>query len=132
MLKAVLTRLRRSGTETDGESESGAAKGAIDWRGQSGRRYGYWIYAADARFNEHRPANYIFVRRTDDGAWLPLFVGQCGDLAMPLLEGHFQEHKIEQAGVTHVHIHFSSHDLHKRMAEEDDLRRRHNPPCNRL
>jgi len=128
----LLTRSRRNEAQAPARPRGQRGDKLADWHGQSGKAYEYWVYPADARFNEHRPANYIFARRDDAGDWTALFVGQCGDLAMPLLQGHYQERAIEAAGATHVHIHYASIDLPRRLAEEEDLRQRHNPPCNRL
>jgi hypothetical protein len=100
----------------------------IYWRGQSGRKYGYWIYPITAKFRKIA-GNTIFTKQTEEGEWIPLYIGQIRNfddgLAVPDKAACAQK-----AGATHVHVHFSSPDRPVRNAEVADLVSRWRPICN--
>jgi hypothetical protein len=100
----------------------------IDWKGRSGSTYHYWIYRFWPNLKAS-PGNYIFARQTQPGYWLPVYIGQSGNLA----ERFDQHHKIEAArrqGATHIHVHLNSGGEQARRDEEADLIAAWRPPCN--
>ena len=105
-----------------------ADQGTITWPGESGQKYRYWIYDIDTTFNP-APANYIFARKTETGAFAPIYIGQTGDIS-ERFDNHHKMPCIKQHGATHIHVHKSDDDEKIRMAEESDLIAKWNPPCN--
>ncbi|MGD2124438.1 MAG: hypothetical protein PVG99_00070 [Desulfobacteraceae bacterium] len=100
----------------------------IYWTGESGRQYGYWIYAIEAQFRKIA-GNFIFAKRTETGEWVPIYIGHTRDFD----EGMGDQEKEACAkghGATHAHVHFSSPDEHVRKAEMADLVARWKPVCN--
>lgn len=102
---------------------------AIDWEGQSGTKYRYWIYPIDQGFDE-TPANYIYAKEVEPNRWRPIYIGETGDLSERPLDTHHKKDCIEQNGATHIHVHTSSGDAAVRQAEEADLTAKWNPVCN--
>lgn len=100
----------------------------IYWMGESGRKYGYWIYPLAVKFRKIA-GNTIFSKQTEKGEWIPLYIGQIRNfdegLAMPDKTACAQK-----AGATHVHVHFSSPDKPVRNAEIADLVSKWKPICN--
>lgn len=77
---------------------------AIDWQGQSGKIYRYWIYPIGQAFAA-KPGNYIFAKETSPGNWRPVYVGQTSDLSDRLDDDHENMPCIRKNGATHVHAH---------------------------
>ena len=99
-----------------------------DWKGVSGRAYRYWIYPIGASLKA-AAGNYVFARRNHLGQWVPVYIGQTGDLA----ERFDQHHKtpcILRSGATHIHAHLTQGGESVRLAEERDLITMYNPSCN--
>lgn len=99
----------------------------INWPGQSGKEYTYWIYPAGASFKD-APGNYIYAKQTKPGYWSPLYIGQTNSLATRL-SNHEKETCAKRNGATHIHAHTSGGEP-ERLAEEKDLIVRWKPPCN--
>ncbi len=51
----------------------------VYWPGQSGKEYGYWIHPIGTDLTKD-PGNYLYAKRLDDGAWMPLYIGQAANL----------------------------------------------------
>ena len=100
---------------------------AIDWPGASGKRYRYYIHPLGASFPA-RPGNYIFAKEVRPGYWAPCYIGQTENLAERLGD-HEKEACAKRHGATHVHVHENSVSATRR-AEETDLIRKWQPPCN--
>lgn len=91
----------------------------INWPGQSGQLYQYFIYLIGTEFNEV-PGNYIFCKQSSPGNWTPIYIGQTGNLK-ERLPNHEKLPCVRRNGGTHVHVHESSPVESIRRAEEDDL-----------
>jgi len=51
----------------------------IQWTGQSGKTYKYWIHPLGTSLKAVA-GNYIFATETDPNRWRPIYIGQTGDL----------------------------------------------------
>ena len=100
----------------------------IEWEGESGKRYGYWIYPIGTSFRDE-PGNYIYAKEVQPGRWRPLYVGQTSSLAARLAD-HEKEACATRNGATHVHAHMTVGGETKRRQEEVDLIRKWTPVCN--
>ena len=100
----------------------------IQWTGESGTKYGYWIHSINTTFSES-PANYIFAKVTEPNTWEPIYIGQTGNIA-ERLEDQYKKECIQRNGATHIHIHKSSSSEEKRKTEETDLINNYHPVCN--
>ena len=97
------------------------------WKGYSGRTYEYTVYGLDTSWNAVS-GNYIFARRVE-GGWRAVYIGQSGDLA-----DRIPDHEVwdcaRRNGATHIHAHSNSNGEAARKAEEADLIKKTQPPCN--
>jgi len=100
----------------------------IYWEGQSGEKYKYYIYELDAT-RDAVPANYIFAKGTKPKYYVPIYIGETGDIS-ERFDYHHKIACIRREGVTCVHTHKSSEDKEVRCAEEADPVNRWKPPCN--
>ena len=98
------------------------------WVGESGTQYPYEIHPLDDQF-QAVPANYIYARQSDDGAWVPVYIAQTRALAQRL-EGHISVNDAKAHGATHIHVHFSTTGQAARYSEEHDLVNQWHPECN--
>jgi hypothetical protein len=100
----------------------------IDWPGQSGKSYRYWIYPLPPNFREE-PGNYVFAKETSPGRWTPVYIGQTDNLG-----GRFDHHHkaacFARNGATHIHAHLNRGGESARLAEESDLLAKWKTPCN--
>lgn len=99
----------------------------INWPGNSGKQYKYWIYKLSRNFAKE-PGNYIFAIETEPGLWVPVYIGQTEDLS-ERFEDHHKAACISRNGATHIHAN-TNNSKQARLAEESDLVARWNPPCN--
>ena len=100
----------------------------MHWTGQSGKMYKYWIYPIDTNFQE-RPGNYIFAKEASPGSWEPCYIGQTTNLN-DRLNNHEKRSCAIRNGATHIHAHLNSNGESARLAEEKDLIKKWQPPCN--
>ena len=100
----------------------------IQWPGQSGSEYKYWIYPIGTGFKEV-PGNYIFAKETRPNTWTPIYIGETGDLS-ERFDNHHKMPCIKRQGATHIHVHTSSANAAVRRTEETDLIIKWDPPCN--
>ena len=106
----------------------------IKWTGQSGKEYGYAIYKLDETYKAV-PANYVFVKEitaaqgSTPALFNPIYVGQTSDISQRF-ENHRKMPCIKRDGATHICVHISSEDEAVRLAEESDIIKQWNPPCN--
>lgn len=100
----------------------------ILWAGASGTQYKYWILDMDASLKD-QPGNYIFAREVSPGRWVPLYIGETDSLRRRLAD-HEKLPCVRRNGGTHIHAHTSSSDEDVRRAEESDLIKKWDPPCN--
>jgi len=100
----------------------------IKWPGQSGKEYEYSIHPIETSFPK-KPGNYVFAKKTEANKWSPCYIGQTKNLD-ERLDDHEKEECAIRNGATHIHAHLSSEDERVRKAEEADLIRRWQPPCN--
>jgi hypothetical protein len=89
------------------------------WRGASGRRYLHSVYTLIGCPTIPQ-ANYILVRRLDDGRRIALAFGQTKEDAMTLNLAHLR-HEGAKAGANEVHIHLLAENTQARDAVEADL-----------
>jgi hypothetical protein len=100
----------------------------INWQGQTGKEYQYWIYPIGNSFKEE-PGNYIFAKETKPGYWKPCYIGQTENLDKRLGD-HEKESCAIRNGATHIHAHLNNGGEATRKAEEKDLIQEWKPPCN--
>jgi hypothetical protein len=100
----------------------------IDWAGKSGAIYRYWIYPFWPTYYA-KAGNYIFAKQTSPGYWLPIYIGETGDLS-ERFDNHHKLANAKRAGATHIHSHVNAGGAQARRDEESDLVARWNPPCN--
>jgi hypothetical protein len=105
-----------------------ASSSSINWVGQSGTQYPSEIHPLDTQFPSV-PANYIYAGRSEDGAWVPIYIAQTRALAQRL-EGHVSIADAIEQGATHIHVHRSTLGQGARCSEEHDLLERWHPVCN--
>jgi len=98
------------------------------WAGISGRTYQFTIYDPDTSWNDV-PGNYIFAHETSAGRWKADYIGETESF-----KERFSNHEkwpcATRHGATHVHAHVNQNGETARRAEETDLIRNYNPPCN--
>ena len=99
----------------------------INWPGESGKSYKYWIYPVGHSLKA-AGGNYIFAKETKPGYWTPIYIGQTGDLS-ERFDNHHKKDCIKREGATHIHAHLESSES-VRLDEETDLVRKWSPPCN--
>lgn len=102
----------------------------IDWRGESGQLYRYWVLATV------RPegilaagGNYGFFKTVPSGDLSPLYFGEAKDLKVRI-SGHELLPEAVKLGCTHVMAHTTPAGEQARLVEEKDLIRFWNPPLN--
>lgn len=100
----------------------------INWPGQSGTQYQYWIHPIGTEFVP-KPGNYVFAKEVRPHHWVPIYIGQTSNLA-ERFDNHHQMDAIKREGATHIHVHTSSEKQQVRLDEETDLCRRWKTPCN--
>ena len=104
-------------------SEAPFAQAFHYWRGASGRRYLHSVFSLIACPALPR-ANYILVRRLDDGRRVALSFGQTKDDAASLNLAHLR-HEGAKIGANEVHIHLLAEDSEGRALVEADLTAAH-------
>lgn len=100
-------------------SEAAFAQAFHYWRGASGRRYLHSVYSLIGCPALPR-ANYILVRRYDDGTRAALAFGQTRDETASLNLAHLR-HQGAKCGANEVHIHLLAKTAQARAQVEDDL-----------
>jgi hypothetical protein len=89
------------------------------WRGRSGQRYLHTVYSLIG-CPALPQANYILVRRDDDGTREALAFGQTKDDAMSVNLAHLR-HEGAKLGANEVHIHLLADTASERNQVETDL-----------
>jgi len=105
------------------------AEETVLWTGASGQQYKYWVCSIGASFKKE-PGNYIFAKKTLDGRWAPIYIGETDNL-LTRLRNHEKLPCVRRNAGTHVHAHLSSPDERVRRVEESDLIEKWDPPCNK-
>lgn len=100
----------------------------INWAGQSGTEYNYWIHPIGTSF-ANKPGNYIWAKPAKPNYWTPVYIGQTDDLGQRL-SNHEKEASAKRQGATHIHAHINNGGEKARLAEERDLILRWKPVCN--
>lgn len=100
-------------------SEAAFAQAFHYWRGASGRRYLHSVYSLIGCPALPR-ANYILVRRYDDGTRAALAFGQTKDETASLNLAHLR-HQGAKCGANEVHIHLLADTADARSEVEADL-----------
>mgnify|MGYP001565336527 CR=1 FL=1 len=103
------------------------ATSTIDWPGQSGRTYRYWIYELPPNLKA-APGNYIFAKESSPSRWTPVYAGETEDLS-ERFNDHHKMPCIKRNGATHIHAHLNDSE-DARLDEEADLIAKWSPPCN--
>ncbi|HEY6670105.1 MAG TPA: hypothetical protein VI075_04120, partial [Methyloceanibacter sp.] len=104
-------------------SEAAFAQAFHYWRGVSGRRYLHSVYTLIGCPALPR-ANYILVRRYEDGSRVALSFGQTKDDAVTLNLAHLR-HEGAKIGANEVHIHLLAETADERLLVEADLTAAH-------
>lgn len=99
----------------------------VDWPGLSGKQYTYYVYKIGTPLKE-APGNYIFAKVVN-GRWSSIYIGETSDLS-ERFDNHHKMPCIKRNGATHIHAHVNNSGVSARRAEESDLIKQHNPPCN--
>lgn len=99
----------------------------VGWAGISGVEYHYWIYPIGVSLAAGA-GNYIYAREIRPGVWIPIYIGETGNLAERRLGAHHRRDCILGCGATHIHVHPNA-GYRARLSEETDLRTQWNPPC---
>jgi predicted GIY-YIG superfamily endonuclease len=76
-----------------------------------------------------KPGNYIFAKLNSAGKWVPVYIGETGDLS-ERFDHHHAAACFNRNGASHIHAHISSNDRSTRLAEETDLRQNYTTACN--
>ena len=105
------------------------AQQKVTWTGDDGTRYEYNVHALDTDWYDV-PGNYIFTKKNTAGLWVAIYIGETGSLRDRLSGDHEKYPCGRLQGMTHIHAHVSSEARATRLAEEQNLVRRYNPPCN--
>lgn len=100
------------------------------WTGKSGQKYRYTVYMFGTVFGPG-PANYIFAHESRPGQYVPVFIGQTGDLSGPF-DDQVALECMKQRRVTHIHVRHTDASEELRRAERSDLISAWNPPCNQM
>ncbi|MEZ5829360.1 MAG: hypothetical protein R3D30_00940 [Hyphomicrobiales bacterium] len=93
------------------------------WRGASGRRYLHSVYTL-LGCPALPQANYILVRRYEDGTREAIAFGQTIDDAITLNLAHLR-HEGAKCGANEVHVHLLADTAHERALVESDLAAAH-------
>lgn len=101
--------------------------GTIDWQGQSGNTYKYWIYKIGTSLKAEG-GNYIFTKETSPNYFVPVYIGQTNNLDIRF-DNHHKKDCITRAGATHIHAHLNANER-DRLNEESDLIAKWKPSCN--
>lgn len=103
----------------------------VNWLGQSGTAYCYWL--SDAAFGpttfKDEGGNYAFVKRLPSGNFVPLYFGETNSLRTRI-PNHECWAAAVRLGATHVMTHTTPAGEQARCDEERDLIQRWNPPLN--
>jgi hypothetical protein len=108
-------------------AEAGFTQAFHYWRGASGQRYLHSVYSL-LGCPALPSANYILVRRQDDGSRTPIAFGQTKAGAISLNLAHLR-HQGAKLGANEVHIHLLAETPADRARVEQDLSTAH---CGRL
>jgi hypothetical protein len=104
-------------------AEAAFAQAFHYWRGASGRRYLHSVYTL-VGCPALPQANYILVRRHEDGTREALAFGDTKDDAISLNLAHLR-HEGAKCGANEVHIHLLADTAHDRALVEADLAAAH-------
>lgn len=95
--------------------------------GASGRKYNFDVYPWGTSFNPVG-AVYCVLRRTPEGNFTILYIGQTGDLS-ERFDDHHKQRCFDRNGKTHIGVCAEPSEVN-RLAIETDLVRKYNPACN--
>ena len=98
------------------------------FEGQSGQVYVYEVHTYGEVVWPDVPGNYIFAAPSRVG-YSPIYIGETDSFLKRPLRNHPKLGCISRAGGIYVLLHENG-DQQARLAEETDLRRNYNPPCN--
>jgi hypothetical protein len=102
---------------------------SVNWRGQSGTEYTYYLYPCGTDFNKGQAGNFVLAKQTSPGHFVPIYIGQGADLN-DAIANNGKKSCIDLNGATHLHVHVSSADVLARLREVEDLVLRWKPVCN--
>jgi hypothetical protein len=104
-------------------AEAAFAQAFHYWRGASGRRYLHSVYSL-VGCPALPQANYILVRRYEDGSREAIAFGDTKDDAASLNLAHLR-HEGAKCGANEVHVHLLADSAHQRALVEADLTAAH-------
>lgn len=97
-----------------------------NWPGKSGCVYTYEVYPIGTSFRDVA-GNYIYAKQVGS-QWQPCYIGQTNSL-QTRIANHEKEACAKRHGATHLHVKVTPSERDS-LAEEADLIRLWNPPCN--
>ena len=104
-----------------------ASLGTITLKGESGKTYEFNIYDRSATFTAVG-AIYVMSRVSSPNTYSIIYIGETGDLSSRPLDHHktacFDKHKADKLLIR------SAPNAKQRLADETDLIRHYQPPCN--
>ena len=107
-----------------------AERETVVWTGADGTQYQYTVHDLNTNWNDV-PGNYIFAKRNNRNQWVAIYIGETGSLRDRLSGDDHEKYPCgRRHNMTHIHAHTSSAQRADRTAEEANLIRRYNPPCN--
>lgn len=98
------------------------------WIGHSGLRYTYTVLKLPCTFHAGQVGNFIFARKSADGRWSPVFIGQ-GNLAIACTPINEQWECILSHRATHFHCHLNEQEQAREQERNDLLSRYKNAFC---
>ena len=98
-----------------------------NWAGESGKTYTYTVYGIGGSWNDVA-GNYIYAHRSGS-SWKASYIGQTQSFK-DRLPNHNEEECATRNGATHIHARTNTASEAVRKAEEADLIKKHQPPCN--
>jgi hypothetical protein len=101
----------------------------VDWTGKSGTTYRYWSVDLSTEKLKASAGNYAFVKQLANGNFTPIYFGETDSLK-DRIPSHEKWMAAVRLGATHVMAHATQAGELSRLAEEQDLIERWNPPLN--
>jgi hypothetical protein len=102
---------------------------SIQWRGESGTEYTYYIWPRHSQVENGPPGNFLHVKEAEDGTLVPVFIGQTDNLNHRFVQEETQK-RVDANGATQLHLHANYKGESDRSAEVADLIARWKPVCN--
>ena len=100
----------------------------IQWDGETGKQYKYWIYPIGHELIQER-GNYVFAKQTEANKYRPIYAGETEDLSTRF-DNHHKMPCILLNGATHICAHINDAGERSRRTEEQDIIAKWQPTYN--